>query len=280
MAELELTQEPESQQLHHSHSQVNVCGKCSQTLCRAKAAFSSRAAWYWCPSSVCVSPSTSASCFSAYLRCPSACSCTGTLQQNANVIHDSPKTSECFQSEVRSSSVNRTWGQELCKMPRGKHHHFSAPLVLWKPSLDLELPGTNTNYLVNVKKKGFWVYFPHFPNVISRSTGSADSYEPFKCLLEEQTFFSWYGSGILKSTFFPTVLLFSSQIIMGVILLYNLLGVSALVGAAVIVLLAPIQYFIATKLAEAQKSTLVSELFQWYLWSRNQNRVSGFCFCS
>uniref|UniRef100_A0A8C3XZP2 ATP binding cassette subfamily C member 9 n=1 Tax=Catharus ustulatus TaxID=91951 RepID=A0A8C3XZP2_CATUS len=46
------------------------------------------------------------------------------------------------------------------------------------------------------------------------------------------------------------------QIIMGVILLYNLLGVSALVGAAVIVLLAPIQYFIATKLAEAQKSTL------------------------
>ncbi|XP_061865058.1 ATP-binding cassette sub-family C member 9 isoform X6 [Colius striatus] len=45
-------------------------------------------------------------------------------------------------------------------------------------------------------------------------------------------------------------------IIMGVILLYNLLGESALVGAAVIVLLAPIQYFIATKLAEAQKSTL------------------------
>ncbi|XP_062839294.1 ATP-binding cassette sub-family C member 9 isoform X6 [Anolis carolinensis] len=46
------------------------------------------------------------------------------------------------------------------------------------------------------------------------------------------------------------------QIIMGVILLYNLLGQSALVGAAVIVLLAPIQYFIATKLADAQKSTL------------------------
>ncbi|KAK2502427.1 hypothetical protein MC885_019751, partial [Smutsia gigantea] len=50
------------------------------------------------------------------------------------------------------------------------------------------------------------------------------------------------------------------QIIMGVILLYNLLGSSALVGAAVIVLLAPIQYFIATKLAEAQKSTL---LYAW-----------------
>lgn len=50
------------------------------------------------------------------------------------------------------------------------------------------------------------------------------------------------------------------QIIMGVILLYNLLGSSALVGAAVIVLLAPIQYFIATKLAEAQKSTLVSHI--------------------
>ncbi|XP_007437455.1 ATP-binding cassette sub-family C member 9 [Python bivittatus] len=46
------------------------------------------------------------------------------------------------------------------------------------------------------------------------------------------------------------------QIIMGVILLYHLLGRSAVVGAAVILLLAPIQYFIATKLAQAQKSTL------------------------
>lgn len=114
------------------------------------------------------------------------------------LIHDSPKTSECFQSEVRNSSVNRTWGQEHCKMPQEKHHHFNAPLVLWKPSEELELPGTNTNDLVNVRKKGFWVYFPHFPNVTSRSMGSADSYEPFKCLLEEQTFFSWCGSGILK----------------------------------------------------------------------------------
>lgn len=46
IAELELTWEPESQQSHHSHSQVTFCGKCSQTLWRAKAAFSSRAAWY------------------------------------------------------------------------------------------------------------------------------------------------------------------------------------------------------------------------------------------
>ncbi|XP_073506649.1 ATP-binding cassette sub-family C member 9 isoform X2 [Phyllobates terribilis] len=46
------------------------------------------------------------------------------------------------------------------------------------------------------------------------------------------------------------------QIIMGVILLYKLLGVSALVGAAVILLLAPVQYFIATNLAEVQKNTL------------------------
>ncbi|KAM4676445.1 ATP-binding cassette sub-family C member 9 isoform 3-T5 [Discoglossus pictus] len=46
------------------------------------------------------------------------------------------------------------------------------------------------------------------------------------------------------------------QIVMGVILLYKLLDLSALVGAAVIVLLAPVQYFIATKLAEVQKSTL------------------------
>ncbi|KAJ0012653.1 hypothetical protein NQD34_016987 [Periophthalmus magnuspinnatus] len=46
------------------------------------------------------------------------------------------------------------------------------------------------------------------------------------------------------------------QIVMGVILLYNLLGPSALVGASVIVLLAPVQYLIATKLADTQKSTL------------------------
>ncbi|KAG9342260.1 hypothetical protein JZ751_016762 [Albula glossodonta] len=46
------------------------------------------------------------------------------------------------------------------------------------------------------------------------------------------------------------------QIIMGVILLYYLLGLSALIGASVIVLLAPVQYFIATKLADTQKSTL------------------------
>lgn len=44
---------------------------------------------------------------------------------------------------------------------------------------------------------------------------------------------------------------------MGVILLHNLLGRSALVGAAVIVLLAPLQYLIATKLANTQKSSLV-----------------------
>ncbi|XP_051974491.1 ATP-binding cassette sub-family C member 9-like isoform X1 [Xyrauchen texanus] len=46
------------------------------------------------------------------------------------------------------------------------------------------------------------------------------------------------------------------QIIMGVILLYNLLGESALIGAGVILLLAPVQYLIATKLADTQKSTL------------------------
>ncbi|XP_078453378.1 ATP-binding cassette sub-family C member 8-like [Lampetra planeri] len=46
------------------------------------------------------------------------------------------------------------------------------------------------------------------------------------------------------------------QIIVGVSLLYSLLGVSALIGAAVIALLAPLQYCIATKLARAQKLTL------------------------
>ncbi|XP_077355333.1 ATP-binding cassette sub-family C member 9 isoform X2 [Festucalex cinctus] len=46
------------------------------------------------------------------------------------------------------------------------------------------------------------------------------------------------------------------QILMGVMLLYYLLGWSAVVGASVIVLLAPVQYIIATKLANVQKSTL------------------------
>ncbi|XP_024909579.1 ATP-binding cassette sub-family C member 8 isoform X3 [Cynoglossus semilaevis] len=46
------------------------------------------------------------------------------------------------------------------------------------------------------------------------------------------------------------------QIIVGVILLYYLLGISALIGATVIAVLAPIQYFVATKLSQAQKSTL------------------------
>ncbi|XP_067346643.1 ATP-binding cassette sub-family C member 9 isoform X2 [Channa argus] len=46
------------------------------------------------------------------------------------------------------------------------------------------------------------------------------------------------------------------QIVMGVILLYYFIGWSALVGASVIVLLAPIQYLIATKLADTQKNTL------------------------
>ncbi|XP_061922297.1 ATP-binding cassette sub-family C member 9 isoform X2 [Entelurus aequoreus] len=46
------------------------------------------------------------------------------------------------------------------------------------------------------------------------------------------------------------------QIVMGVILLYYLLGWSAIIGASVIVLLAPVQYLIATKLADTQKSTL------------------------
>lgn len=48
------------------------------------------------------------------------------------------------------------------------------------------------------------------------------------------------------------------QIIVGIILLYYLLGISALIGATVITLLAPVQYFVATKLSDAQKSTLVS----------------------
>ncbi|XP_078537187.1 ATP-binding cassette sub-family C member 8 isoform X2 [Lissotriton helveticus] len=46
------------------------------------------------------------------------------------------------------------------------------------------------------------------------------------------------------------------QIIVGVILLYYLLGISALIGATVIIVLAPVQYFVATKLSQTQRSTL------------------------
>lgn len=52
---------------------------------------------------------------------------------------------------------------------------------------------------------------------------------------------------------------------MGVILLYYLLGDSALIGAGVILLLAPVQYLIATKLADTQKSTLVSFTYTFVL---------------
>lgn len=52
--------------------------------------------------------------------------------------------------------------------------------------------------------------------------------------------------------------IFHSQIIVGVILLYYLLGISALIGATVIAVLAPVQYFVATKLSHTQKSTLVN----------------------
>lgn len=51
---------------------------------------------------------------------------------------------------------------------------------------------------------------------------------------------------------------FPAQIVVGVILLYYLLGISALIGATVIAVLAPVQYFVATKLSQTQKSTLVS----------------------
>ncbi|XP_065812757.1 ATP-binding cassette sub-family C member 8 isoform X3 [Labrus bergylta] len=46
------------------------------------------------------------------------------------------------------------------------------------------------------------------------------------------------------------------QIIVGVIMLYYLLGISALIGATIIAVLAPVQYFVATKLSQTQKSTL------------------------
>ncbi|XP_073669407.1 ATP-binding cassette sub-family C member 8 isoform X4 [Paramisgurnus dabryanus] len=54
----------------------------------------------------------------------------------------------------------------------------------------------------------------------------------------------------------PNLFAMPVQIVVGIILLYYLLGISALIGATVITLLAPVQYFVATKLSEIQKSTL------------------------
>ncbi|XP_044047833.1 ATP-binding cassette sub-family C member 8 isoform X4 [Siniperca chuatsi] len=54
----------------------------------------------------------------------------------------------------------------------------------------------------------------------------------------------------------PNLCAMPVQIVVGVILLYYLLGISALIGATVIAVLAPVQYFVATKLSQTQKSTL------------------------
>lgn len=62
------------------------------------------------------------------------------------------------------------------------------------------------------------------------------------------------------------------QIVVGVILLYYLLGISALIGATVIAVLAPVQYFVATKLSQAQKSTLVSYL-SWSFKKRHSTML-------
>ncbi|XP_047010564.1 ATP-binding cassette sub-family C member 8 [Ictalurus punctatus] len=54
----------------------------------------------------------------------------------------------------------------------------------------------------------------------------------------------------------PNLCAMPVQITIGVILLYYFLGISALIGAAVIAVLAPMQYFVATQLSRTQKSTL------------------------
>ncbi|KAK2848336.1 hypothetical protein Q7C36_010018 [Tachysurus vachellii] len=54
----------------------------------------------------------------------------------------------------------------------------------------------------------------------------------------------------------PNLCAMPVQITIGVILLYYLLGISSLIGAAVIAVLAPMQYFVATQLSRTQKSTL------------------------
>lgn len=71
--------------------------------------------------------------------------------------------------------------------------------------------------------------------------------------------------------------IFHSQIVVGVILLYYLLGISALIGATVIAVLAPVQYFVATKLSHTQKSTLVS-CFYWP-FERDAALFASICMC-
>lgn len=80
---------------------------------------------------------------------------------------------------------------------------------------------------------------------------------------------------MLQRQHFTYLLLVPLQIVMGVILLYYLLGPSALVGASVIVLLAPVQYLIATKLADTQKSSLVSSFLYHCLCRFLQNDVQN-----
>ncbi|XP_041917197.1 ATP-binding cassette sub-family C member 8-like [Alosa sapidissima] len=53
----------------------------------------------------------------------------------------------------------------------------------------------------------------------------------------------------------PNLCAMPVQVVIGVFMLYYLLGVSALIGATVIMLLAPVQYLLATQLSRAQKST-------------------------
>ncbi|KAL2088520.1 hypothetical protein ACEWY4_015419 [Coilia grayii] len=53
----------------------------------------------------------------------------------------------------------------------------------------------------------------------------------------------------------PNLCAMPVQVVIGVFLLYYFLGLSALIGATVIMLLAPVQYLLATQLSRAQKTT-------------------------
>lgn len=80
----------------------------------------------------------------------------------------------------------------------------------------------------------------------------------FHELREERCVTDWLLAWLISFLSFFILCIFHCQIIVGVILLYYLLGISALIGATVIAVLAPVQYFVATKLSQTQKSTLVS----------------------
>lgn len=125
-----------------------------------------------------------------------------------------------------------------------------------------------TNYPLSSKASAVDVYYLQYKLAALQKTLHCDNnvVSGESCVTE-----------IVSLRLFPlSVFIFRSQIIVGVILLYYLLGISALIGATVIAVLAPVQYFVATKLSQTQKSTLVSVLPRIHV-SAQLLHGHGFC---